>query len=198
MKRYSRKFKEASYDRVYTNFEKTDLYKHGYSLGQIINPLFQALRTYERDGNIQSLFPFKKFVGLGDVLFSPKKYTLYKGLFLTKNQGYIHSGDFEKISKTKKFRIQKSVSSWTTSLSVAKRFARGSTHWMDTPKLDKEYYQNGEYFGIVLEYRPSINEILVDFNFIEDEGMWTAGFSEDEVILIPKTQIFKVEEIIEK
>lgn len=199
MKRYKPLF-ENKLQQAYELFYKSGPGKLGYDWQHVINDLIQELKQYERDNNKKRLYPFKKYLGTGleNILFSNKKYIVYKGLFLTKQEGYINSTNYEKIKKTKKFYDSLPTLSWTTDKTIAINFARGSTHWMDIPKLDKEYYQDGNYFGIILEYKPSKEEILIDFNYAKDQGIWIPGFSEDEVIIFPKIKVFNVEEIIEK
>jgi hypothetical protein len=196
MKRY-KQINESNLDEILNLYYQTDLYKKGgYSFGQILNPLKSALKQYERDSNTNHLKKFSKFTGLVKILFEEKNYKLYRGLFFIKEEGYTHFANFEEISKNKKFGDSKKIQSWTTSIEQAKSFAMGSTNWMDSTKLDKDFYKDN-YFGIILEYKPSHNEILVDLNFIEENNLYKAGFSENEVIIFPNKKIFKVIKILE-
>ena len=198
MKIYKRRFKESmTYDKASLLYKETPLYKSGIFLIDVILNIREVYRKYERSNETKLLLQLKKYTGLTDILFNSKQKVYYRGLFLKKEDGYKHSADFESIVKTKKFKA-KNQYSWTTNIEQAKTFAMGSTHWMDKPKLNDDYYK-GRYFGIILEYAPTENEILIDMNYMEneyDKPLFSSGFGEDEVIIFPKSSTLKVKEIL--
>ncbi len=193
MERYKRYFEDVDY--FYDLYRDSLLYKKGYSFGTVVNKIKAVLKKYERDSNNNQLESLEIFCGLRGILFEDKKYRLYRGLFLHKESNYINYYDFEKATKTKIFSANNQFS-WTTNKNQAIAFAKGSTHWMDSPKLGKGYYKD-VYYGVVLEYIPQDSEILIDFSFAEENKLMSFSFGEDEVVVFPKTNKFKIIQILE-
>jgi len=191
MKKYKSlyKLKESNLETLYYKIQNRFGTKISSVKRDVLDPLFLNLRKYERESNPNYLLPLKKFAGLNDILFESKRYKLFRGLFLKKFEKHNNYSSFEEINKNQY--------SWTTSISQAEIFARGSTHYMDPIKLtDKQNYYRENYFGCIIEFEPSFEEILIDFEYCEKQYGLNFVFSENEVICFPKRKIFKVIKII--
>jgi hypothetical protein len=186
MRRYKSYFKEAKMSLLYDKFKNTEFYKKGFSIGNIVSQIIENIKKYERDPNYKYILNLKAYIGLKNILFSNKKYTLYRGLLLNKD-----SFDIDYYREQGVFESKNPQISWTTSIRQAESFAKGFTSHMSQSKLS-DYN-----FGIVLKYIPSANEILYDFQYMEDEYDIYSSFSENEVICIPKTKKFKIIKIVE-
>lgn len=186
MERYKKRFKEAKLSLLYDKFKNTEFYTRGFSIGNIIRQIVDNIKKYERDANYKYILNLEDYLGLKNILFSDKKYTLYRGLLLNRD-----SFDIDYYKKKGIFESKLPQTSWTINVRQAERFARGFTSHMSQSKL-RDYN-----FGLILKYTPSVDEILYDFQYMEDEYDIYSSFSEDEVICIPKTKKFKIVKIIE-
>lgn len=186
MERYKSYFREAKMSLLYNKFKSTEFYTKGFSIGKIVDQIVTNIKKYERDPDYKYILNLKDYIGLKNILFPDKKYTLYRGLLLNKD-----SFDIDYHRKQGVFKSKNPQTSWTTNIKQAESFAKGFTSHMSQSKL-RDYN-----FGLVLKYVPSVNEILYDFQYMEDEYDIYSGFSEDEVICIPKAKKFKIVRIIE-
>ena len=189
MVRYKRYFEsgvELLYNRVSEIF-----YKKGYSIGNIITEIRENIKKYERDPLIRYIEKLKNYFGLKGILFSNKKYILYRGLFFSKDINNSYYQDIDLFKKEKIFKTNTPQISWTTNMKSALSFATGSKHSFDRNHLTESR------FGIIIKYIPKENELFYDFQFVEDEYDIYSAFSEDEVICWPSINKFKIVKIIE-
>jgi len=143
------------------------------------------IRVYERYP--EKAFS-KKLLDYADdytLKFKDKDYILYRGLYI-RNSG---SEKFKNIKIGDKI-INKNHS-WTTDIRVAEGFAKGSTNWMDSPKLSV-----GD-IGIILKHKFENKDILFDLYYMEKVGYNFIDFSsEKEVIVKPTSGKYEVYKII--
>lgn len=143
-------------------------------------------KTYQRDiiGWNNNL---NKFAGKVPDLLQPNViYTLFRGVFLPKNNFNYKPGDLF-------LDDLPGQPSWTWSPSVAYGFACGKTHWMDNYKI-----QSGDT-GLILKNTFDTKDLLLDCEYVEDKYPFDIHFSDElEVIVIPKNKKYKIYKVIKK
>lgn len=165
-----------------SKFKDRMLLSEGFIDPGFIWDCVMALQKYARDSNPKTIFPkFNKLLGTGELFNKTKSYILYTGLYVRKDEEL--NDDHIGIS-------------WTTSLSQARKFARGSKHHFDAPKNDSNYV------GYVLEFHPKPEHILADYDYVEErfeDDDLNFPFSEHEVIVkTPKNikGLAKIKEVL--
>lgn len=155
------------------------------------NSIIRSIKIYSRNNNPKEILKWSKFTGLIGKFVQDKKYKIYRGLSLTKDPSYTGYYNIEKAVSSRVFEASQPQISWTSNLNIADGFARGKTHWMDS-----YHYDPGKY-GIIIEWDPSLSEILIDLEFSSNNYGISWDFPEEEIICIPKIKKFKIKKIID-
>lgn len=135
-------------------------------------------------------------------LYQNRPYKLYRGLNLRHNDpSYSNYYDISKIRKTKIFKDEKGkMFSWSMHKGIATSFAYGNTNWMQNKNCFDDLEIGWGHYGIVLEHTFSPSEIIIDFEFADNNNRYLKNFmdfSEDEVLVKPRRTNYKVIEILE-
>lgn len=174
---------EKEYEEM-SKSKKKDIYGLKY------HDLITWFKKYQR-----TIIPFKSSFKalLGDerLIDYDKTYTLYRGIFF-----YYGSNGYDSVLKLNKGdKTSDSVlfedASWTWSKNIAEKFAKGSTHWMDSEK-----YRPGKSIAVILKRTFEHRDILMDTYYLDKQGYEFADFpQEKEVVVRPGKLISIVEEI---